>query len=236
MGWQSVTLPHDWAIALPYCEEAEQRHGHRLSTPIELIGQTPGEPLMRKVPTIGWYRRNFDVPAEWLGKRILVEFDGVYRDSRVWINGQYIDRHGSGYTGFRYDLTDNLYYGEENSLAVAADARELEGWWYEGAGIYRHVRLLVAEPLYIDPLDIRVEADMNGRYLIEGMMTNESDADAAAEIMYRLTAPDGTIAAEGSAGAEAGAWSKGAFRFEGAVDRPALWSPDEPNLLQNLPV
>ena len=88
--WKSVTLPHDWAIALPYDVNAELRHGHRRSTPIGLEGQVPGE-VMTPVSTIGWYRRCFHVPAEWLGRRVLVEFDGVYRDSRVWINGELID-------------------------------------------------------------------------------------------------------------------------------------------------
>lgn len=230
VGWQTVTLPHDWAITLPYCMEAEQRHGHRLSTPIELTGQVPGEALMRRVPTIGWYRKTFRVPENWLGKRVWVEFDGVYRDSRVWINGQYVDRHASGYTGFRYDLTDNLYYGEENSLAVAADARELEGWWYEGAGIYRHARLLVSEPAHLDANEICVTADMNGRYTIEGLLINDGDSAAECSVCFRLTAPDGTTAAEGSCSASAEGWSSAPFRFGGAVENPALWSPDVPNL------
>ncbi|MBQ3141509.1 MAG: DUF4982 domain-containing protein, partial [Clostridia bacterium] len=229
-GWQTVTLPHDWAITMPYCTEAEQRHGHRLTTPIELIGQVPGEPLMRRVPTIGWYRRTFNVPAEWQNKRVFVEFDGVYRDSRVWVNGQYVDRHASGYTGFRYDITDNLYFGEQNVLAVAADSRELEGWWYEGAGIYRHARLLVAEALHLDALQLHVTADMNGNFAIEGTLINDADTAAQGEVSFVLQAPDGTVAAQGSCRVSCAPWIGEDFRFEGKAESPALWSTDAPYL------
>ena len=227
--WKSVTLPHDWAIALPYDVNAELRHGHRRSTPIGLEGQVPGE-VMTPVPTVGWYRRRFHVPAEWLGRRVLVEFDGVYRDSRVWINGELIDRHASGYTGFRYDLTDNLYYGEDNVIAVAADSRELEGWWYEGAGIYRHARLIVADPLHLDPLELRVSADMNGALSIEGFVLNDGDADRSAIVSYRLTDGDGSVRAQGSLCLSAQAWGKAAFSFDGTVSSPRLWSPEQPCL------
>ncbi len=229
IAWQDVTLPHDWAIALPYDEAASNRHGHRAVTAVDMDGQTPGEDSYRRIPSVGWYRRVFFVPDEWLGKRVYVEFDGVYRDSRVYINGQYIDRHESGYTPFRYDLTDNLYYGEENTLAVAADARELEGWWYEGAGIYRHVRLIVCDALHLDPLEITVRADMDGSFACALQLFNDGDALRAARL--RCTLKDGqTVTFSQEQAFNLPAWTQDGLAFEGKIASPRLWSPDCPNL------
>jgi beta-galactosidase len=111
--------------------------------------QGSGPELPRR--SVGWYRKSFAVPASDLGRRISVEFDGVFRDSVVWINGFYLGRQPSGYTGFRYDLTDYLNYGGENVIAVRVDATMEEGWFYEGAGIYRHVWLTKTAPLHVAP-------------------------------------------------------------------------------------
>src|SRR2546425_4756326 len=99
------------------------------------------KPLGRDYPatSIGWYRRVFDVPASDAGRRIWIEFDGVFRDSIAVLNGIYLGRHGSGYTPFRYDVSDLVNYGGKNVLVVRVGATAGEGWWYEGAGIYRHV-------------------------------------------------------------------------------------------------
>lgn len=229
IAWQDVTLPHDWAIALPYDETASNRHGHRAVTSVDMDGQTPGEAHYRRVPSVGWYRRVFHVPAEWLGQRVYVEFDGIYRDSRVWINGQFVDRHESGYIGFRYDLTDNLYYGEENTIAVAADAREIEGWWYEGAGIYRHARLITCDTLHLDPKEITVRADMDGTFAFSLTAFNDSDEGRAARICCTLKDGDKTVFSEEKP-LHLDGWTQSGFSFEGQLSSPRLWSPDEPNL------
>ncbi len=138
--WKSIDLPHDWAIELPLDPKGDKElaeHGFRA------IG--PDHPQN----SVGWYRRFFPVPKSDLGRRISVEFDGVFRDSVVWINGHRLGRRASGYCGFRYDLTDYLNYGELNLLAVRVDATSWEGWWYEGAGIYRHVWLNKTSPLHV---------------------------------------------------------------------------------------
>lgn len=228
-AWQDVTLPHDWAAALPYDETASNRHGHRAVTNVDMDGQVPGEAHYRHVPSVGWYRRTFFVPSEWLGQRIYIEFDGIYRDSRVWINGQYMDRHESGYIGFRYDLTDNLYYGEENTIAVAADAREIEGWWYEGAGIYRHARLLTCDALHLDNRHITVRADMDGRFAFGATVFNDGDAPRTLHLSCTLKDADKTVVSMQQP-LDADSWSQSALSFEGLLASPRLWSPDEPNL------
>lgn len=136
--WSAVDLPHDFGVDLPFVNEQS------------LIGRG-AKPLSRYYPatSIGWYRRVFEVPAGDLGRRISVEFDGVYRDSIVALNGQYLGRNLSGYAPFRFDITDFVNYGGKNILVVRVDATESEGWFYEGAGIYRHAWLVKAAPVHV---------------------------------------------------------------------------------------
>ena len=136
-AWRKLDLPHDWAVELPFAPNASPSHGYKA------IG--------RKFPetSVGWYRKSFFIPVSDLGRRISVELDGVYRDSRVWVNGFYLGRQPSGYTGFHYDLTDYLNYGGENVISVRVDATMEEGWFYEGAGIYRHAWLSKTSPLHV---------------------------------------------------------------------------------------
>ena len=136
-GWRQLDLPHDWAVEAPFDAKASSSHGYKAS----------GFNVPER--SIGWYRKTFAIPPSDLGRRISVEFDGVFRDSIVWVNGFYLGRHACGYTGFSYDLTDYLNYGGDNAIAVRVDATMEEGWFYEGAGIYRHVWLVKTAPLHV---------------------------------------------------------------------------------------
>ncbi len=230
-GWQSVTLPHDWGMTLPYTEMANHSHGHYPTTPVGMDGQVPGRDHYLRVPTKGWYRKTFFVPREWADKCVCVAFDGIYRDARVWINGQYIDRFESGYIGFRINLTDNLYYGEENTIAVCADSRETEGWWYEGAGIYRHAHLLISSALHLDQWAIRTTGDMHGRFTLRGRLFNDGALARSCEVRWMLSRRGETVLTD-SAPFTLEGWSDTAFSAEGVVSTPALWSTQEPNLYQ----
>ncbi|MEI6499866.1 MAG: sugar-binding domain-containing protein, partial [Armatimonadota bacterium] len=115
--WRTLDLPHDFIVAQPYDRTANVSHGFRQGA-------------------VGWYRKSFELPAEDLGKRLWLEFDGVFRDCTVWLNGFLLGNHASGYTGFHYDITEVANYGGTNVLAVRVDATAFEGWWYEGGGIY----------------------------------------------------------------------------------------------------
>jgi len=149
-SWRILDLPHDWAVELPFSPAAGYSHGYKA------IGrQFPGT-------SIGWYRKTFSLPASDLGRRISIEFDGVHRNSIVWVNGFYLGEEHSGYSGFRYDITDYLNYGGENVVAVRVDATMEEGWYYEGAGIYRHVWLTKTAPLHIAPWGTFVSSEVNG--------------------------------------------------------------------------
>ncbi len=140
-AWRTVHLPHDYIIEGVFDPKADAGHG---SLPT----------------TTGWYRKTFDLPASDKGKAIWVDFDGVYRDSKVWLNGHFLGRHASGYTSFRYDIAPFANYGGKNTLAVSVDPRHTEGWWYEGGGIYRHVWLNVADPVHAAPWGTFVTAQL----------------------------------------------------------------------------
>ena len=98
----------------------------------------------------GWYRKTFSAPPEWKGKRVGVEFDGVYRDATVYLNGHKLGNQPYGYTSFRFDLTPDLDFSGPNVLAVRVDnSAQPNSRWYTGSGIYRHVRVLVTEPVHV---------------------------------------------------------------------------------------
>lgn len=109
-AWRLLDLPHDWAVELPFDSTAAHSHGYKA------IGR--GFPAT----SVGWYRKTFTVPAADLGRKLTLEFDGVYRNSKVWLNGHYLGNEASGYNGFRYDISDYLNYGGPNVVAVRADA------------------------------------------------------------------------------------------------------------------
>ncbi len=131
-AWRKLDLPHDWAVELPFVEKDNfdvMAHGYK-----PVGGLFPES-------SIGWYRKHFQVAPADSGKRFTIQFDGVFRNSQVWLNGFYLGRHESGYTGFTYDVTDYVDFHHDNVLVVRVDATQYEGWFYEGAGIYRHVWL-----------------------------------------------------------------------------------------------
>lgn len=136
-SWRKLNLPHDWAVELPFSPKADYSHGYK--------------PIGHKFPgtSIGWYRKTFFIPESDLGKYISIQFDGVYRDAKVFVNGFYLGEEHSGYLPFRYDITDYLNYNAKNVVAVRVDATMQEGWFYEGAGIYRDVWLNVTAPLHV---------------------------------------------------------------------------------------
>ena len=131
-NWEKVDLPHDWAVALPFDYMAngdQDSHGYKA-----IGGHYPQN-------SIGWYRKEFEVNQADSGGRFELRADGIYRDSKVWVNGYYVGGNYSGYTSATYDITDFIRFGKKNVISIRVDATHYEGWFYEGAGIYRHVWL-----------------------------------------------------------------------------------------------
>jgi beta-galactosidase len=138
-SWRQVQLPHDWAIELPFDAKADGAHGFKA------LGSAFPQ------SSVSWYRRTFNLTKGDANRRLWLEFDGVFRDCTVFVNGWFVGHHEGGYTSFRYDITDVANSGERNLVAVRVDATQPEGWFYEGAGIYRHVWLVKTAPVAIAP-------------------------------------------------------------------------------------
>ena len=149
-GWRTVDLPHDWAVEMPFSERADCAHGSKTVGP-----QFPAS-------SVAWYRRAFTVPATDEGRRLEVQFDGVFRDCEVFLNGHYLGRNFSGYAPFTYDITPYLTLGGTNTLAVKVNATSFEGWFYEGAGIYRHVWLVKTAPVHVPQWGTFVSSEVHG--------------------------------------------------------------------------
>lgn len=143
-SWRKVSLPHDWAVDLPYSPEASHSHGYKC------IGWKYPE------NSVGWYRKHIEIPAEDKGKQFFIEFEGIYRDSEVFCNGFYLGGERSGYASSVYTLTPYLNYGGDNVIAVRCDASLEEGWYYEGAGIYRNVRLYKSGPVSMKHYSLKI--------------------------------------------------------------------------------
>jgi len=227
--WRVVNLPHDWAVELPFDSAADGGHGFKA--------------LGAKYPTnsIGWYRRTFELPPTDADRRIWLTFDGVFRDATVWVNGWCVRHHEGGYYPFREDITDVVHFGGQNTVAVRVDATKFEGWFYEGAGIYRHVWLDKTAPVAIAPDGIFVSSQFannrpEGPATIQMFATvlNQQPTAAVAEVNWRIVAPDGKDFAEGGAHqtSEVAPHLETEYSREIGIRSPLLWSPENPRLYQ----
>ncbi len=224
--WTPVTLPHDWVVDLPFAAEASHSHGYKT------VGYKYPE------TSVGWYRKTFDIPAEDYGKHIMLQFDGIFRDARIWVNGFYLGSEPSGYATQVYDISEYLNYGGENVVAVRADATLEEGWFYEGAGIYRNVWLDKSDPLHVAPFGTFVYADMTYPYdeiivNVETTVDNKGNSPADFKVRNYLVAPDGkkTEMPESSMKTLAGKES-GISKASVHLSNPTLWDIDAPAMYE----
>ncbi|MDI7277322.1 MAG: glycoside hydrolase family 2 TIM barrel-domain containing protein, partial [Anaerolineae bacterium] len=216
--WRLVDLPHDWSIEL-------ERH------PASPSGAASGFFPMGR----GWYQRRLAVPAEWRGRKVFVEFEGVYMNAEVWLDEHFIGRHPYGYTSFWYDLTPYLRYAGESVLRVLVDnACEPNSRWYSGSGIYRPVWLHVADPVHVAPWGVYVttpEVSPAGAVVrVHTTVQNEGEASQQVTLRSRIVAPDGSAVAASEAEATIDAAGQQGFCQDLPVDEPRLWSPDTPHL------
>ena len=222
-AWQAVDLPHDWAVELPF-ENAEALYNQGF------------KPIGRAYPatSIGWYRRGFDLPATDHGRRLSLEFDGVLRDCLVALNGVFLGNNLSGYAPFRFDISDVANYGGPNVLVVRADASEHEGWFYEGAGIYRHVWLVKAAPVHVAQWGACVASEVRdgvATLTITTQVNNEGDEAPVCRVRSSIADPAGrVVATAATAPARLSPWSGREFPQTVTVRAPSLWSVETPHL------
>jgi beta-galactosidase len=222
VAWRKVDLPHDWAVELPFDPRGNTNHGSKAI----------GHPFPEN--SVGWYRKDLDVPASDKGRRISLEFDGVYRNSAVWVNGHYIGTEPSGYSGFGYDITDYINYGGRNVVSVRVDATVEEGWFYEGAGIYRHVWLTKTDPLHVAKWGTFVKPMVEGdaaKIDVAVTVVNDAKTNQAFAIKQEVLDADGRIVAVTEmAGLTADAVSSRDFAMNLRLERARLWSLEDPYL------
>lgn len=221
-GWKPVDLPHDWAVALPFSEKGSGSHGFKA------IGKNFPE------NSVGWYRKHFDLPAADRGKRIWLDFEGVFRDSQVWVNGFFLGRETSGYSSFGYDISDYVNFGGSNLIVVRVNATDEEGWWYEGAGIYRHVWLTKVDPVHVARWGTFVSSTVGrGSATLKLQATVENSADATADyrVRHEILDPAGRCVAEvASKPGRLGPGESATVTTKTQVTQPELWSLEHPNL------
>lgn len=221
-AWRKIDVPHDWAVEQGFDEKASFSHGFKA------IG--------RNFPdkTIGWYRKKITIPATDLGRRIHIAFDGVFRNSIVFFNGHYLGNHDSGYLGFEYDVTDYINYGGENTIAVRVDATMEEGWFYEGAGIYRHVWLNKTNEVHVVPNGTFIQCkvtDSNAQIKALVTVTNEANETKSFSIKQTILDASGKTIAEKTL--EKGFLNLREtkdFSTDLTVKNPNLWSLENPYL------
>jgi beta-galactosidase len=215
-SWRTVDLPHDWSIESKPEKDNPSGSGE---------GFFPGG--------VGWYRKMFHAPADWKGKRVSVEFDGVYRDSTVYLNGHKLGTHAYGYTAFALDLTPELKFEGANVLAVRVDnSAQPNSRWYSGSGIYRHVRVVLTDAVHVAHWGVFVTTpeatSTSAKVSIRTRVANESAE--AGEVTIETVVLD-------KAGRKAGSTESKLSTAPGkedeavqeiAITKPSLWSPESP--------
>ena len=223
--WQEVKVPHDWVTILPYADVASHSHGYKT------VGYKYPE------TSVGWYRKTINIPAYDLGKHIALQFDGIFRNARVWFNGFYMGTEPSGYATQVYDVTEYVNYGGDNLICVRADATLEEGWFYEGAGIYRDAWLMKSAAVGVAPFGTFVYADLKQPYdkvtiYVETEVNNHSLTTQQCEVSHRLLDADGREVAksESSTIMLRAKQTLNSQLLTLNLNAPHLWSPADPYL------
>ncbi len=217
-NWRLLDLPHDWSIELP-------------RSPDYPSGSNGGF----FIDGMGWYRKTFDAPADWAGKRVCLEFEGAYQNAELWLNGRVLDEHPYGYTSFFVDLTRLLKPGEPNVLAVRLDSSgSPHTRWYAGSGIYRHVWLHVTDPVHLahggTSITTPTVTDATATVKVSAEIDNTSAAAKPVTLQWRVLDPAGkeVARAETTATAKPGAITPATQTI--TVPKPQRWSVDQPAL------
>jgi beta-galactosidase len=221
--WRSVDLPHDWSLEdLPGTDSPFDRDAPgQVSTGFTVGGS-------------GWYRKTFSLAEANKGQRLVIQFDGVYMNPEVFVNGESLGSHPYGYTSFWYDITDKVRIPGENVLAVQVRNAGENSRWYSGSGIYRHVWLKKLNPVHVAQWGTSVTtADVSAasaRVTVRTRVQNQSAAATTVALTTRLTAPDGRDAGAASAQQAVAAGGEATVVQEIVVRSPTLWSIDTPAL------
>jgi beta-galactosidase len=221
-AWRKLDLPHDWAVEQPFSEKANYSHGFK----------TAGKGFPEK--SIGWYRKKINIPESDKGRIISLKFDGIFRNSKVFFNGYFLGTEESGYNGFEYDVTAYVNYGGENTIVVRVDASMEEGWFYEGAGIYRHVYLQKTNLIHVVSNGTYVTSDIkenSAEITAEVTIENKGNDKGSIEIIQKILDANGKQVASVSENVLSPEFYKKInFASKLNVKNPLLWDIEKPNL------
>jgi len=216
--WRILDLPHDWSIEGTFSREHPASPGG---------GALPGG--------VGWYRKTFVVPSSDQGKCFFIDFDGVYWNSSVWINGELLGNRPNGYISFRYDMTPYIRFGEENTIAVRVDnSMQPNSRWYTGSGIYRNVRLMVANPVHIAHWGTYITtpsvSEQSATMLIHTTVANRNTSDQNLEISQILLNEKGREISRTKQNIQTKAGQETETEQTITITQPHLWNLDDPYL------
>ena len=221
--WRKIDLPHDWSI-----EDLPGTNSPFHPDAISAVngGFTTGG--------TAWYRKEFTVPAQHKSLRTQIEFEGVYMNADVWLNGVHLGNHPYGYTSFAFDITDKLHYGKKNIIAVEVKNEGVNSRWYSGSGIYRHVWLRTTDPVHLHPLGIFITtpqvSERTAKVSVKATVLNGHAATSKVRVRTRILNAKGLE--KGRAETTTNIPAKGSEELEFAINisNPVLWSTERPEL------
>jgi beta-galactosidase len=224
-AWRTLNLPHDWAVELPFVN-VDNRD-------VESHGYKPVGGLFPET-SIGWYRKHFMIARADSGQRFQLQFDGIFRNANIWINGFYLANNMSGYVGNAYDITDFINFDRDNVIVVRVDATQYEGWFYEGAGIYRHVWLNRYNNVHLAHDGVFAWSDVQAGKAAVNISTeieNQDPSAANCTISSALMDRNGNIIARSKEQpVSLGINGTTTIKQSLPVTNPKLWSLDDPYL------
>lgn len=230
LNWKQVKIPHDWAISGKFDESVDRQ---------EVMVYEDGEmvPRLRTGRTgalphigVGWYRKNLNIPSALKRKRIHLEFDGAMSHAKIYLNGSFVGEWPYGYSSFGFDITPWVEFGGENVLAVRLENKPFSSRWYPGAGLYREVRMVTTEPVFIKQWGTFVTtpeiAEGKGKLSIQTSLMNYSDKEKDFELLTVILDGDKNQVSEKSTTLSIDSVTQ--ITQEMTVPQPKLWSPETP--------
>lgn len=222
-AWRTLNVPHDWAVEQDFINiknDGLQDHGFKA------VGG-----LFPKT-SIGWYRKNFSINVKDSGNKFSITFDGVFRNCKVYLNGHYLGGNESGYSGFSVDITDYINFHKKNVLVVRVDASQYEGWFYEGAGIYRHVWLEKYNAVHLAKSGTFITTnvtDTNAAVAIETKVENNTATRARTNVQYFIIDKQGNkVTGSLVEGVSIPNGDTKKIQYQFKVKTPILWSLENP--------
>jgi len=214
--WRELDLPHDWVVEGGFDREANVSQGYRKRG-------------------VAWYRRVLQLDPADRGKHLELQFDGIATHATVWFNGVLVNRNWSGYNSIYIDVTPYAQYGNQlNSIVVRVDAEPMEGWWYEGGGLYRHAWLVKRDPVHIvtDGVYAHPRRGDDGKWAlpVEATLANMGDGAATADVEVALFDPEGREIAQADTTVPVPTLEQATAKLSLQVSDPQLWTLEDPKL------